>query len=69
MSFTLNSYALVLLFFGTLTAIMAIYIFKRGTTVVRWFGLMMGSNAIWSIAYGLELASGTLHQALFFVNL
>ncbi|WP_293297436.1 histidine kinase N-terminal 7TM domain-containing protein [Pedobacter sp. UBA4863] len=69
MSFTLNSYALVLLFFGTLTAIMAIYIFKRGTTVVRWFGLMMGSNAIWSIAYGLELASGTLHQALFFINI
>lgn len=69
MVFTFNGYALVLLFFGTLTAITAIYIFRRGTPVVRWFGLMMGSNAIWSIAYGLELSSQTLNQALIFVNI
>lgn len=69
MDFSFNGYALVLLFFGILTAIMAIYIYKRGTTVVRWFGLMMGSNAIWSIAYSLELASGTLDQALIFVSI
>ncbi len=69
MDFTFNSYALVLLFFGMLTAVTAIYIFKRGTTVVRWFGLMMGSNAIWSIAYGLELSSATLEQVLFFINI
>ena len=69
MDFSFNGYALVLLFFGLLTAILAIYIYKRGTTVVRWFGLMMGSNAIWSIAYSLELSSHTLDQALFFVNI
>ncbi|SOD15031.1 histidine kinase N-terminal 7TM domain-containing protein [Pedobacter xixiisoli] len=69
MDFTLNGYALVLLFFGMLTAIMAIYIYRRGTAVVRWFGLMMGSNAIWSIAYGLELSSKTLDQALIFINI
>lgn len=69
MDFTFNGYGLVLLFFGALTAILAIYIYKRGTNVVRWFCLMMGSNAIWSIAYGLELSSTTLQQALFFINL
>lgn len=69
MNFTFNGYALVLLFFGTLTAILAAYIFRRGTSVVRWFGLMTGSNAIWCIAYGLELSSPTLKQALFFINI
>lgn len=69
MDFSFNGYGLVLLFFGTLTAVLAIYIYKRGTSVVRWFGLMMGSNAIWSIAYGLELSSYTLKQALFFINI
>ncbi|RZK16275.1 MAG: PAS domain-containing sensor histidine kinase, partial [Flavobacterium sp.] len=64
-----NGYGLVLLFFGALTAILAIYIHKRGTNVVRWFGLMMGSNAIWSIAYGLELSSHRLEQALIFINI
>ncbi|MFN0292155.1 sensor histidine kinase [Pedobacter helvus] len=69
MEFSFNGYGLVLLFFGILTSIMAIYIYKRGTTVVRWFGLMMASNAIWSIAYGLELSSYTQEQALFFINI
>lgn len=69
MDFTFNGYGLVLLFFGTLTAVLAIYIYKRGTSVVRWFGLMMGSNAIWSIAYGLELSSRNLEQVLFFINI
>lgn len=69
MNFAFNSYGLVLLFFGMLTAILAIYIYKRGTSAVRWFGLMMGSNAIWSVAYGLELSSSDLEQALFFINI
>lgn len=69
MEFTFNGYGLVLLFFGTLTAILAVYIYKRGTNVVRWFSLMMGSNAIWSIAYGLELSSHTLEQAMLFINI
>ncbi|MDQ8005210.1 MAG: histidine kinase N-terminal 7TM domain-containing protein [Pedobacter sp.] len=69
MEFTFNGYGLVLLFFGALTAILAVYIYKRGTNVVRWFSLMMGSNAIWSIAYGLELSSRTLEQAILFINI
>jgi hypothetical protein len=69
MEFTFNGYGLVLLFFGALTAILAVYIYKRGTDVVRWFSLMMGSNAIWSIAYGLELSSHTLDQAMLFINI
>lgn len=69
MSFTFNGYGLVLLFFGILTLILAIYIYKRGSSVVRWCGLLMGSNAIWSLAYGLELSSSTLEQAMLFVNI
>src|SRR5690606_5973435 len=53
MNFTFNGYGLVLLFFGTLIALLAIYIYRRGTSIVRWFSLMMASNAIWSIMYGL----------------
>lgn len=69
MDFTFNSYGLILLFFGTLTALIAFYIYKRGGEVVRLFSAMMTSNAIWSIAYGLELSSSSLTHALFFVNI
>ena len=68
MDFTFNSYGLILLFFGALTALIAFYIYKRGGEVVRLFAAMMTSNAIWSIAYGLELSSTSLTQAMFFVN-
>lgn len=69
MDFAFNGYGLVLLFFGTLTLILALYIYRRGGSVVRWFSLMMASNAIWSLAYGLELSSITLQQATFFINI
>lgn len=68
MNLNFNAYGLVLLFFGALMAIMAVYVYRRGTSAVRWFGLMMGSSAIWSITYGLELSSSNLEEMLFLIK-
>ncbi|MFA6276064.1 MAG: histidine kinase N-terminal 7TM domain-containing protein [Pedobacter sp.] len=69
MEFTYNAYAIFLLICGAVLLILANYIFKRGGNAVKWFSLMMISNAIWSIAYGLELASGSLWQIKFLINI
>ncbi len=69
MDLKFNIYALVLIFFGKLTLFLSYYIFKKEGGAVRLFGLMMFTNAIWSIAYGFELASSTLHQIKFFINI
>jgi signal transduction histidine kinase len=69
MDFTFNAFAIVLLVCGLATAVLSNYLYKRGGNAVQWFALMMFSNAIWSIAYSLELASGTLSQIKFFINI
>lgn len=48
---------------------MSYYVYRREGGAVRWFGLMMLSNAIWSLGYGFELASSTLDQMKIFVNI
>lgn len=69
MEFTYNAYAIFLLICGAVLLILAIYIFNRGGNAVKWFSYMMVSNAIWSIAYGLELASTSLWQIKFLINI
>lgn len=69
MNFTYNAYAIFLLVCGFATIILSSYIYRRGGKAVQWFSLMMFSNAIWSIAYGLELASSSLDQIKFFINI
>jgi signal transduction histidine kinase len=69
MDFTFNALAIILLTCGLATVVLSNYIYKRGGGAVRWFALMMLSNAIWSIAYGLELSSTTLEQIKFFINI
>lgn len=69
MDFTFNNYGLILIFFGGLSALVAIFIYKGGSELIKWFAYMMGANAIWSIAYGLELASNTLEQSMLFINI
>ena len=69
MDFTLNVYGLVLLFFGSLASLLSFHIYKRGSEVINWFVCMMIGSAIWCIAYGLELCSNTLAQAIFFINI
>ncbi|RYG21868.1 MAG: GHKL domain-containing protein [Chitinophagaceae bacterium] len=69
MNFTFNIYAILLLVCGSITFALAYLIFRKGGNAVRWFSLMMASNAIWSIAYGFELASGDLSQIKMLLNI
>jgi signal transduction histidine kinase len=69
MNFTYNAYAIILLACGFATIILSNYIFRKGGKAVQWFSLMMFSNSIWSIAYGLELASSSLPMIKFFINI
>ncbi|TKC08265.1 PAS domain-containing sensor histidine kinase [Pedobacter polaris] len=69
MDFTFNGFSIVLLTCGAATFVVSTYIFRKGGDAVRWFSLMMFANAIWSIAYGFELASSTLSQIKLFINI
>lgn len=69
MDFTFNSYALTLIFCGTVTLFLSYHVYKKEGEAVRFFGIMMCANAVWSLGYGLELASSTLTQAKFFINI
>ncbi|SMC97771.1 sensor histidine kinase [Pedobacter nyackensis] len=69
MDFTFNSYAITLIFCGIITLLFSYHLFERKGEAVRLFSYMMLSNAIWSLAYGLELASPTLSQMRFFLNI
>ncbi|RZK43039.1 MAG: GHKL domain-containing protein [Pedobacter sp.] len=69
MNFTFNIYAILLLVFGSITVALAYFIFRKGGNAVRWFSLMMFSNAIWSIAYGFELASSDIAQIKNIINI
>jgi len=69
MNFTFNIYAILLLAFGSITITLAYFIYRKGGNAVRWFSLMMFSNAIWSIAYGFELASSEISQIKLLLNI
>lgn len=69
MEFAFNPYALTLICCGTITLFISYYVYNRDRGAVRWFGLMMLANAIWSIGYGFELASATLDQIKTFINI
>jgi signal transduction histidine kinase len=68
MAFDFNVYALTLVFLGSITLLLSLYVLSNETGAVRWVGLLMFSNSIWSIAYGLELASSTLLQIKLLIN-
>lgn len=69
MDFTFNSYAITLIFCGIVTLFFSYHLFGKKGEAVRLFGFMMLSNAIWSLGYGLELASNTLSLMRFFINI
>lgn len=68
MDFTFNSYAITLIFCGIVTLFFSYHLFGKKGEAVHLFGFMMLSNAIWSIGYGLELASNTYGLMRFFIN-
>jgi len=69
MDFTFNSYAIILIFCGIVTLFFSYQLFGKKGESVRLFGFMLLSNALWSLGYGLELASNTLGQMRFFINI
>ncbi|CAM4394440.1 PAS/PAC sensor signal transduction histidine kinase [Pedobacter westerhofensis] len=69
MAFDFNVYALTLVFLGSITLLLSLYILSNETGAVRWVGLLMLSNSIWSITYGLELASSVLLQMKLLINI
>lgn len=69
MDFTFNAYSYFLIFFGAITLFLSWYAYRRDHGAVRIFGLMMLSNAIWSIAYGFELATSNLANAKIFIDI
>ena len=54
---------------GVATLLLSLLIFQKLGAAVRWFAVMMWCIVIWAISYGFELASGTMSQMLFWVNL
>src|SRR5690606_24931111 len=43
--------------------------FRRLGETIQWFSILMMCSAVWAICYALELASYTLPQMLFWINL
>jgi len=69
MDFSFNIYALTLIFFGSISMLISLYILNNEIGAVKWVGFLMLSNSIWSIAYGLELGSNGFEQMKFLTNI
>ncbi|MBB6269620.1 signal transduction histidine kinase [Pedobacter cryoconitis] len=69
MDFDFNFYALSLIISGIITLLLSGYIISNEKGTVRWVGYLMLSNSIWSLAYGFELASKTMEQMKFLINI
>jgi signal transduction histidine kinase len=69
MNFSFNNYALTLLTLGVITIILGISTYRRGSSLMRRLGLVMGSTSIWAIAHAFELASSDLNTILLLNNI
>lgn len=69
MDFAFNLYALSLILFGSISFLLSIYVLNNEKGAVRCMGLVILSNAIWSVAYGFELASLTLEQMKILIDI
>lgn len=54
---------------AALAFLVAFRIMKLQGKVLNWFSLMLLAAAWWTLTYGLELASTTLQQMMFFIRL
>lgn len=68
MTFIPNIYSSVLIASGIITLLLCINIVRRYEIVVRWFGFMVLSIAVWALSYGFELATTNLREMLFWIN-
>lgn len=69
MDFTFNLYAITLISCGIVTFFFSYHLFGKKGEAVRLFGFMMLANAIWSLGYGLELASNSFAMMRIFINI
>lgn len=69
MNFDFNFYALFLVIAGSLVFLISVLILSNKPGTLRWVGLLMLSNAIWDISYGLELASTSIDQVIWLINI
>ena len=69
MDFSFNIYALTLIFFGSISMLISLYILNNEIGAVKRVGFLMLSNAIWSVSYGLELGSNSFEQMKFLINI
>jgi signal transduction histidine kinase len=69
MDFSFNIYALTLIFFGSIMMLLSLYILNNEIGAVKWVGVLMLSNSIWSVSYGLELGSNGFEQMKFLTNI
>lgn len=69
MTFIPNTYSIILLVSGFITLTLCFNIFRRYEIVVRWFGFMVLSIAIWALSYGFELATPKFEEMLFWINI
>ncbi|MES3018669.1 MAG: histidine kinase N-terminal 7TM domain-containing protein [Bacteroidota bacterium] len=69
MTYIPNIYSSVLLVSGIITLLLCINIFRRYEVVVRWFGFMVLTIAVWALSYGFELATTNLPEMLFWIKL
>ena len=69
MEIALNSYSVVLLFIGGIAGCISTYLFFKKGRAIQYFSLLMLGITIWCIAYAFELASSSLDQMLFWLNI
>ena len=65
----LNAYSIVLLLSGLLVAGISSALISQYSGVIRWFAVTMLLVAVWSLAYGFELASHDLNSMLFWIKI
>ncbi|MES2728025.1 MAG: histidine kinase N-terminal 7TM domain-containing protein [Bacteroidota bacterium] len=68
MNIQFNAFALTLLMSGIANLLLALFVFQKVGSAVKWFSIMMLCISVWSIAYAIELASSNLNQMLLFIN-
>lgn len=69
MDFAFNIFALTLIIFGSSSLLLALYLLNKESSTLRWVGYLILSNSIWATSYGFELASTTLEQMKFLINI
>jgi signal transduction histidine kinase len=65
MEFSLNPFSITLIVSGLLVGLLSIFITFKLEDSIRWVALTMVSFTIWGFFYGLELASTTVEDMLF----